>query len=553
MAGPGGLRTDADPAIFAMLSATDRKKARGPAGQAALRLKVRKRSRRCLTNVTKHHLIVQEALTNKLKQSDNELLQGPLLRCVDMVHHFLVEAIEDVTAFNSLKARVKMVLMAPSSPMRLSMSSQGPRERFRGVTLSPNNLIPSAPSPAPPTLPLRPEQEAAIASAASAAASDDFTLPQFLLNRKSYVRSIANTASRSLEHLMVLKQDEMAKAKMAEERKTREANMEAMKKTFAIQLGEIAERKRIELEEREEAQRKRLALMKKLAEEEKEMKRQREEDQEATRRKLMAQVSEAEARKADAEARRMRESKMEKMRIEEELRVERERKEKELESARDAFRRYQKETEELMIEKAEQRRLQQIKEAEFNAECMRIMRAKEQAREDEVNERLRIQKAKFERGGGKALQASLEERIREDEEKMRRALDEEEQRTKKKLAKEAAKRAEDERQRLATLKIQVEFRETERKRQSEEALQRKMQLDYDVAMLKKEEAERKISEKKRQTEEVAEKKRALMEDSQRRSYLYTHTISEEHMSLHKSVLAGKNPGFINKMTNYIGK
>lgn len=87
-----------------------------------------------------------------------------------------------------------------------------------------------------------------------------------------------------------MKQDEMAKAKMAEERKTREANMEAMKKTFAVQLGEIRERKRLETEAKAEEQRKRLALMKILAEEEKEMKRQREEEQEMTRRKLMAQV-----------------------------------------------------------------------------------------------------------------------------------------------------------------------------------------------------------------------------------------------------------------------
>lgn len=267
----------------------------------------------------------------------------------------------------------------------------------------------------------------------------------------------------------------------------------------------------------------------------------------------LAQVVEAEARKAEEEAKRLRESKLEKMRIEKELREEKERKEREMEVAKAAFRKYQRETEELMMEKAEQRRLQQIKEAEFNEECMRIMRAKEQAREDEVNERIRIQKAKFERGGGKALQASLEEKMREDEEKMRRALEEAERLTKEKLAREAAKRAEDERQRLATLQAQMEFKEAERKRQSEEALARKMQMDYDVALLKKEERDFKESERRRQAEEANERKRALMEDSQRRAYLYTHSVPEEHMAFHKSVLEGKHTGFINKMTNYIGK
>ncbi|GFR44277.1 hypothetical protein Agub_g5483 [Astrephomene gubernaculifera] len=372
----------------------------------------------------------------------------------------------------------------------------------------------------------------------SGSVSLDWTLPQRTLNRKAYVR--VGDFGR-----MTLVQDELARraeaARAAEAVERRRAVLEVSREQMEL----LRKRKEDEREARRQAQRDMDEQLRQYqASEAARMQRQRE--QQSQLRGLYAgQVEEQQARKRSEAEQRMREHEAERLQLLEEERRERERQEKvarENAEQREALRVALLAA---MEEKAAARLALIEEENRYNRECIAKMDADEAARRQVVALRQERMRLAVERGGGAALQASLEQQERAAAERAERLAAQQEAANLERERQTVARRQRQAEEALRQLDAQIAEKEAQKRAaaEAEERLRATVRAAEAAARAEAEAA--KAARRRAQAEALEEQKAAVAEQHRRRYQEYREPVEDRYRWLHAGALSGTQRAFNN--------
>ncbi|EFJ41297.1 hypothetical protein VOLCADRAFT_98749 [Volvox carteri f. nagariensis] len=488
---------------------------------------------------------LKEALVAKLQPGlkDSPINDG-IYQAIKLVEAFLLSYKESEADLEALKSQIKRLMLSQARKLWEHIAKNAPAKAQEGGSGPPSaSGLPSdrrsksacvGGRPPPPQQPHQPQpgapggarkdlQEAASTSTAhtgvplysrnssrsTGSSSLDWTLPQRTLNRKAYVRN--GDFGR-----MTLVQDELAR------------------KAEAAQQLEEAERKKATLAMVQEQ----MEIVAKKKEEEREARRR-------AQLEMDEMVRQHQTRKRQEVEQRMLEHEVERLQLLEEERREREKAEQIARvnaAQRDQIKRALFAA---MEEKAAAKAAAVEEEMRYNREYIKKMEADEAARRQAVAKRQEKMRQAFERGGGDALQASLEEQERVEAARAARLAAELEAKTLERERLDQERRKKMAEAAMRELDEQVAAREAERRAAAAEEERGRREQRRAEAEARRQREEEKAARRRAQSEAREAQKAALAEEHRRRYHEYREPFEDRYRWLHAGVLSGTQRAFNN--------
>ncbi|KAG2431111.1 hypothetical protein HXX76_009641 [Chlamydomonas incerta] len=373
---------------------------------------------------------------------------------------------------------------------------------------------------------------------AGASASVDWTLPQRTLNRKAYVR-VGDFAR------MTLVQDDLARKAEAQRQLDEAARKRSTLAMFDTQMAVVNQRR---AEEREARRRAQLDMDEHIrqfqASEEERLARERA-TQEGLRDFYSSQIQELHTRQREEAEEREREHAAERAQVEAEARAERARLEALARENTVLRERIKRELNDALAAKAAAKAAQVAEEGRYNREYMAKMDADEAARRRAVEMRAEKMRRAFERGGGAALQASLEEQARLDAARAERLAAEAEAVAAEKERRDRERRRRDAEETMRTLEEQIAAKQAERAAAAEAAVKLREEMTAAEKAAKEAREVQKMERRRQQADSFAAQKAAVAEQRRRRFEEYRDPVEERYRWLHAAPMAGTQRAFNN--------
>ncbi|GIL86488.1 hypothetical protein Vretimale_11619 [Volvox reticuliferus] len=497
---------------------------------------------------------LKDALVAKLQPGvkDSPINDG-IFQAIKLVETFLNSYKESEADLEALKAQIKRIMLsqiAKGPPVKqgtpsASVPGSSQQRRARSASTSdwqqlqqqspdPSHKVEAGAASTSTGLPLYSRKS----SRSVGSSSLDWTLPQRTLNRKAYVRN--GDFGR-----MTLVQDDLARkaeaARQLEEAERRKATLAIVQEQMEL----VAKKKE---EEREARRRAQLEMDEEIrqfqAAEEARLKAHR--DAQSSLRSFYAgQVQELQVRKRHEAEQRMREHEMERMRLSEEDRRERAKADnlaRENAAQREQIKRALMTA---MDEKVAAKAAAVEEEMRYNREYIKKMDADEAARKQAVAKRQERMRLAFERGGGEALQASLEEQERFEAARAARLAAEVEAKTLERECRERERRKKMADDAMRELDGQVAAREAERRAAAEEEERRRQEAREAEAEARRQREADKAARRRAQAEAREAQKAAMAEEHRRRYNEYREPFEERYKWLHAGPLSGTQRAFNN--------
>mmetsp|Transcript_8278 Transcript_8278/g.20541 ORF Transcript_8278/g.20541 Transcript_8278/m.20541 type:complete len:628 (+) Transcript_8278:81-1964(+) len=366
----------------------------------------------------------------------------------------------------------------------------------------------------------------------------DWTMPPSLLHTKAFAMNINNDAGE-----MVKMQDVLANKAEALRQQERRRRQQEQLQQYNEQMAEVMAKRREEAACKQEMGRYMDSLIADNKSKEAQEKRQKEEHQAAMNALYTSQLRERAALQQAEDLQLKREVALERMRNAELERQDKEFRERQAILNREKNEAMKRHMDEVLRQQARERAREVEEERKATKEYMQEMDRQEYARQMIYKGRQDKLKALFERAGGKALQANLEEKAKKDEADMIRAqaLFEAQEKEKERLRK---MRQEDmDRERKATITRQLAEKEAAMQAQAQELRQLKEKIDAEQAADNEAAKAAKAAQRERQAKEREAMKQAVMEENMRRYYLHNEPMSDREKGVHRKVLDLEERGF----------
>lgn len=478
---------------------------------------------------------LKEALVAKLQPGvkDSPINDG-LVQAINLVEAFLNSYRESPAELEALKAQVKRVMMSQvtaraSPPPPMLRTPERRAQSAEGASSSPRNEADNAP---------RLNLYSRNSTRSTGSSQVDFTMPQRHLNRKAFLKG-GDFGQMTLVQDDLARKAEMQRKADNEERKRNTLRM------FDQQMALVNQQR---AEEREARRRAQLEMDEHIRQyqlsEEERMRREREQ-QDSLRRFYEGQVEEQQTRKRMEEQQQARENEEERQQIWAEQKAEQRRLEQLAAENAASRQRIKTELHQALAAKAAARAAQLEEEKRYNKEYMAKMDADEAKRRRAVEMRQEKMRLAFERGGGVALQANLDEQARLDAERAERLAAEAEAAAAERERRQAEERRRKTEAAMRTLEEQIAEKEAERVRAAEESRRIQAELRAAQAAARVREAEEKAERRRQQAEARAAQKVAIVEEHRRRFEEYREPFDPKHRWLHAAPLAGTQRAFNN--------
>ncbi|GLC38502.1 hypothetical protein PLESTB_001732600 [Pleodorina starrii] len=511
---------------------------------------------------------LKEALVAKLQPGvkDSPINDG-IFQAIKLVEAFLNSYKESQDDLDALKAQIKRIMM--SQIVKASPAKQQQQQGVAGSAQERRTRSASAGGQGHPgqsgpsraqrhhlgsstSLPAEAEGGTAVPAGgagglplysrksprSAGSSSLDWTLPVRTLNRKAYVRNgdfgrmtlVQDDLARRAEAVRQLEEAERRRAHaavVAEQMELLEKKKEAEREARRLAQLEMDEQIR-EFQISEEA---RLAAHREM--------------QSSLRNFYAGQVAELQTRKRQEVEQRHREHETERLQLLEEERRDRERSEQLARANASQRQRIQAALLAAMDEKAAAKAAAVEEEMRYNREYVKKMDADEAARRAAVAMRQERMRKAFERGGGEALQASLEEQERASAARAARLAAELETKIAERERVEAERRQREKEAALRELGGQLAEKEAERRQRAEEEERARRAAREAEAEAWRKRQEEKEARRRAQAEARVAQKAAVAAEHRRRYDEYREPFEERFRWLHAGALSGTQRAFNN--------